>query len=360
MRRIIKTVIFSLAVALSVCAPRATHFRHRTGWVGWVEFAPDGRRCASESRDDRAVRIWDGVTRDELAVLPLDEDQSRCGAFSPDGRLLALGGTCGVVTVWNADTGAAVCRFAGPPGDYRNVCGVEGHTGDVTAVAFRPDGKAVASGNQHGLVTVWDLTATAEVLAIRTRHEYLSALAFSPDGKLLASGGSPGRGQEIRLWEAATGKELRTLTEARGYVTRLLFSPDGGTLCSVASGEFKLWDVATGRPRACEQPRWLIDEDEADIDALAFSPDGRTLAAGHQAAIGLWDVDSGRNTSRFPPDDAHHLLRFSDRYVLWPDLPGYDPHIAAAAFRPNGDLMVIGTARSSVVMWRLTSVPLAE
>jgi WD40 repeat protein len=53
------------------------------------------------------------------------------------------------------------------------------------------------------------------------------ALAFSPDGRALASARMS---RVVRLWDPVTGQELLTLAAARGQVNGLAFSPDGTTL----------------------------------------------------------------------------------------------------------------------------------
>jgi WD40 repeat protein len=346
MRRIAKYTFFSLVIAVAICAPRATHLRGHTGDHPWAVFSPDARYIASVSHSDHTVRIWDGAIREQLAVVP-ENCRVSYVAFSPDSKLLALGGEDKVTTVRKVANGEEVIRFAG-------------HASTVRGIAFNPDGRTITTGEQNGTVKVWELATGREVLTIRTRHEFLTELAFSPDGKFLASGGSPGRGREIQIWDAKTGAEHRSLNRPGGYlwVNRLLFSPDGETLCATDQEGFSLWDVATGQERYCAQPKWL-DEDDIYVDVVAFGPDGRTLAAGHEKTIGLWDTASGRNTRRFPKDDSDHHLHFTDRFLMRPDRPDLDPDIMAVAFRPNGDLMAVGSqvCTPDVVMWRVTSVP---
>ena len=73
----------------------------------------------------------------------------------------------------------------------------------------------------------------------------VGAVAFSPDGKAIASAGVD---HTVRLWEAATGKELRVLKGHTGAVASVAFSPDGRTLASAGLDPLvRLWDVGTGR-----------------------------------------------------------------------------------------------------------------
>jgi hypothetical protein len=74
-------------------------------------------------------------------------------AFSPDGKLAAVGGTQKGISLWSdLDTaqprGQAFARY---------------HTAGVTSVAFTPDGKTLVSAGQDGRIVLWS-TATTKKL----------------------------------------------------------------------------------------------------------------------------------------------------------------------------------------------------
>jgi WD40 repeat protein len=85
--------------------------------------------------------------------------------------------------MWDAATGQATLTLR--------------HTGDVTSLAFSPDGKRLASGSLDKTVKVWDMATGEETLTLKRASQVMS-VAFSPDGMRLASGG--GEFSNRRFW----------------------------------------------------------------------------------------------------------------------------------------------------------------
>src|SRR5207244_2661802 len=80
-----------------------------------VAFARGGKVVASASRFDKAVRLWDVATGKELKRLDGHLRGVECLAISPNGRVLATGGSYqdGTIRLWDVDTGRPLRQLPG-------------------------------------------------------------------------------------------------------------------------------------------------------------------------------------------------------------------------------------------------------
>jgi WD40 repeat protein len=92
---------------------------------------------------------------------------------------------------------------------------LRGHTDEVFAAAFHPDGRRLATGGRDRAVWLWDLARGEEVARLPGHTSFVLSLAFSPDGATLASGSGDAT---VRLWDTAP---LKTRYQARREATAL-------------------------------------------------------------------------------------------------------------------------------------------
>ncbi|MGG8407607.1 caspase, EACC1-associated type, partial [Streptomyces sp. 12297] len=157
---------------------------------------------------------------------------------------------------------------------------LEGTRKTVLNVAFRADGRVLATGQAGGRVQLWDITRPA-LPARAGRFDFGSGaavIAFHPRAPLLAAH-SPTR---LTLWDVADARRPRRLAEhpvPAGTTFSVAFSPDGRTLASgSADGRLRLWDLRDpSRPRLRAERRSA----GADLMSVAFTRGGRSLLAGY-------------------------------------------------------------------------------
>jgi WD40 repeat protein len=165
---------------------------------------------------------------------------------------------------------------------------VRGHAHMAISLAFSPDGKLLATGgSQHdGDIRLWDL-ASGKAVRILKSDAVVPAVAFAPDGKVLASGQGDGR---VILWDATTGKELRILQGAPDSTWAVAFSPDGRLIAAAGpidkdakrSYGVRLWNAASGD---------LLRSWEDTSASFGFTADGKLLAIlGKDGTVRLWEL----------------------------------------------------------------------
>jgi serine/threonine protein kinase/WD40 repeat protein len=216
-----------------------------------------------------------------------------CVAVHPNGRLLATLGRH--IELWSLNSNRLIASFEAPPG--------------ANSVEFSSDGKwmlAIERGQEQALMA-WPVTQTPEKQILDGHRAGIPAVAFSPDGQAIAS---VSKDCTLRLWDAATGGALPLRGEHLAAIEAVAFSPDGRL---VASGDIQgmvvLWDVGTGA-RLCQTDPDL-KHPPGQVWRLQFTPAGDYLLAGGQQGIAAWPVTSeGKSVSlgkRMAIDTHHHV-----------------------------------------------------
>jgi WD40 repeat protein len=124
---------------------------------------------------------------------------------------------------------------------------LDGHSRQVTAVAFSPDGQLVVSASKDSTVRVWEVATGTCRSTLEGHSDYVTAVAFSPDGQLIASAS---KDSTVRVWEVATGTCRSTLEGHSDYVTTVTFSSDGHDLYTSTS------DIPVSFPSTVLLPSW--------------------------------------------------------------------------------------------------------
>jgi hypothetical protein len=165
------------------------------------------------------------------------------------------------------------------------------HAAPVACVAFRADGRRLASGSHDRSLIVWEIPDPGHpvVIAEFAHRSPVTAVAWNPAAAdLLATGTADGT---VAVWRVVDDRPpalMKVLTGHPGGVTGVAWMPDGQhLLCLIDDTRAAVWHVFTEAYLG-----------ELDCVRLAVSPDGLVATVDRDGRVGvrdLWRAD-GRIT----------------------------------------------------------------
>jgi len=314
------------------------------GDICGVDASPDGTLIAVAGRQGRSrdgrLSVYDAQSGRELAAHVWLGDRLLCVAFDKGGRRLATCDSAARLVIWQITVSADAARGRLRPLSQLTV------EAPGSRVAFSGDGLAVAVACRDHAVRVVDTIAMRLVKTLYGHKAGVTAVAFSPDGRCLASAG--GTDGNAKIWDVGDWHLLLTVTYDSVDVTDVGFSVNGNRLIAsygksfsragepagamdYAEDHVRIWDAATGDLKG----GFRIGGDR--VTSLGLPPRNGLLVAGYtheratttDHAVAIVDTSSGnrqstlRGTWRAPMArwcGTSHVVIVDGRFVSYWDV----------------------------------------
>lgn len=270
-------------------------------------------------------------------------------AFAPDGTSFASAGFDKTVRLWRPGEDESFARLP--------------HKDRVLCVGYAPGSKMLASGTDtEGAVRLWDVLTKQETMLGVHQGSFrpVPSVSFRSDGLVLASATNGAWAKEsIKLWNVAEKKALSSFGDfgkanpasAPGFsaVNAVAFCPETKLLAAglenVQATGVRLWNTDTAEK---------LDFLAGPSRVLAFSPDGRKLAAAQNREVLLWEVNPEKMTA---VKDAN--FRVAEEPLGFPKAPFEIPnqpfrfprHACCAAIAADNTTLAIAYNDGSVALW---------
>ncbi|KAH0358198.1 IkappaB kinase complex, IKAP component, partial [Aureobasidium melanogenum] len=286
-------------------------------------------------------KFWEALSGICSRTIPHPDSQVNRLCISPDKRFLAAAGhhTVKLYDIKSTNP-AAVLTF-------------EGHTNNITGLAFHCEGKWMVTSSEDGTVKIWD-TRTGHVQRNYSHGVPVNDVVIHPNqGELI----SCDRGGNVRIWDLAENKcSHQLIPEEDKSVASVTVASDGSLLCAAVSnsqiGSVYVWRIITAKDVTTLVPVTKFNAHNTYITRVLLSPDVRHLAtcsADHTARI--WSVDlSNHNAIASGPGDKDNSA-----FELEQELDGHQRWVWDCAFSADSAYLVTACSDHYARLWELSS-----
>lgn len=236
---------------------------------------------------DGKLKIWEVPTSRLLLSQEAHNGRIQALAVSPDGKLIATGGSDQRIRLWLRMNGKRLC-------DHEMA-----HVDMVRSLHFTENGNKLISASADRTIRAWKIQEEGDGMRlvqlqtnIPAHDEEVTATALSSDGRTLASVSADGF---LKTWMLDTGVLDQRARAGERNVLCVTYAPDGKTIATGdEEGRIRLWDAMKGAALPFQ-----AEHDKGAIRAIAFSSDGKILVTGGEDKfLRYWNVMTGKEVAR--------------------------------------------------------------
>jgi WD40 repeat protein len=286
------------------------------GDIQAMTISPDGSLLASGGSGS-TIYIWQLPGGQRLAnpvILP-----------TPSTRALLFTSHSGYLTTANGDDQIRIFRM--PEGKVIKT--MSGHKNVIRSLALHPDERTLFSASFDGSLRAWRFPFGTEQQKIEQGERELHALTVSPEGDFVLSAGA---NQMIRVWKWPEGKLVREIQAHKAAITILSCSTTGQIAASYGADRIiRVWNYASGKLLN----EIALDEQAGNVTALAVHPSEQVVIAGSdRGTIRFWSISTAKQLPPSPLTD--HAAR-----------------ITGLAFAAGGEMLVSSSLDGTIRLWNL-------
>jgi G protein beta subunit-like protein len=304
---------------------------------------------------DHTIRFWEALSGICARTLQFPESQVNRLCISPDKRFLAAAGHHSVKLYDIKST------------NPNPLLTFEGHTNNVTGVAFHCEGKWMVTSSEDGTVKIWE-TRSGTIQRSYSHGSPVNDVVIHPNqGEII----SCDRGGSVRIWDLAENNcSHQLIPEEDVSISSVTVASDGSTLCAgsnsvshifltfrhhdtnLTQGNVYVWHLAQG-DKTSLIPITHFKAHSQYITRVLLSPDVKHLAtcsADHTAKI--WEVKDLESLIPAPEDDAAAKIK---PFKLESTLQGHQRWVWDCAFSADSAYLVTACSDHYARLWELHS-----
>ncbi|KAL4809715.1 quinon protein alcohol dehydrogenase-like superfamily [Aspergillus unguis] len=215
--------------------------QHPDSQVNRLCITPDKRYLAAAGHNN--VKLYDIKSTNPNPVMTFEGHTNNITgvAFHCEGKWMVTSSEDGTVKVWDTRTGSLQRNYA--------------HKAPVNDVVIHPNQGELISGDRAGIVRVWDLGESVCTHQLIPEDDVaVHSVSVASDGSLLCAGNKKGN---VYIWRMIQEAEVTrivpicTFQAHKDYLTRVLLSPDVKHLATCSADHTaKVWNLDQDFPPA--------------------------------------------------------------------------------------------------------------
>jgi len=279
--------IFSIVATTATTYPDAQETFSNAS-VSALTWSEDATRLIV-ARYDASIAIFDPVSGQEVGSYNEHDAVVREIALHPDGQQIATGDDAGVISIWNIETNETVSVIQAAPLDFPRPITTLGWFNEASLI--------ITSVADTNALVVYDVSSGERANVIRIGSEdftTITSLAVHPDDTTLVAASSV---EGVYLWRLESDQALNFSDDLDLQATREIDWRDDGAFLAVGNlyGDVTIFDVGT------ESLDYQFAATEEPIFSIQWSPSGENLLITDEAAVYEWNVSTRASAQTFSP-----------------------------------------------------------